>query len=799
MKTKLSTLGFRLLALILTLNSALTPKSVENICPSFADPAISAYVTAYPNYTGTPPQVFPDPNAYFAVTVPDGQPLDPGVYPAWCVDANTTITLQTPFGAFPGDFFIGSLIPTCDEGALATVPNHGGTPPVGPPPVTTLETWHKVEYILNHRGDNYFWNVQVAINRLVGGPSANDPNYPLKEGYPQVTSAAAVDALVADANANAASWIPSCTDKAAVLFNIDFNWDRVATDPQLLVLEVPMACIGDRVWLDTNGNGVQDAGEPGKSGVTVQLYTCNGNGLGTLVGTTTTDIDGFYHFRVLPGDYIVNVLPPPGYTFTTSNVGSDDAVDSDVDVTGKMACTTLVGGEVDNTWDAGLVVGIDQCVTLSKTAASDHTSNGGQMTYTYTVHNCGNTIFSNLAIVDDNGTPAYPGDDFTVASGIFLNVGETKSFEKTVYLPVPTCAGTGGSTSAGTLITEVLPSGDIKVTFRQSRNLNDNVYGAPAAADGWAGGHTFGNLTGSDKAEFRFTDKSGKVVLDFYSDYVSAVTRSATFPSGYASLGPNGGDGKMVLGLASWVLSYTSTLADSLNATGPFNAASPYSPYTVNSPTPEASFPTWDYVDGYTVVVSKDAFGASGFGGVTVPEVHNSPAKTGNNQVFPTPCGDCIKNIARLVTVAADGKTITGVLASDDATVCTGDATPPSPPCLLTHGALKIDKNTIQLPIKNGGTTDIYLTEVDLAWPQAINGKLKKVTLNGDVWVGLTGSPASLTSGFTSDPNKRKIAKGQTKTLVLQFEKNASKTLSDYSGGVVKFGSNSSCSITFLP
>ncbi len=29
--------------------------------------------------------------------------------------------------------------------------------------------------------------------------------------------------------------------------------------------------VGDRVWNDTNGNGVQDAGETGINGVTVQL------------------------------------------------------------------------------------------------------------------------------------------------------------------------------------------------------------------------------------------------------------------------------------------------------------------------------------------------------------------------------------------------------------------------------------------------------------------------------------------------------------------------------------------------
>src|SRR6185503_13947470 len=133
--------------------------------------------------------------------------------------------------------------------------------------------------------------------------------------------------------------------------------------------------------------------------------------------------------------------------------------------------------------------------------------------------------------------------------------------------PTPLCADGSGS-SAGTLDVQVLANGDVKVIFRQSRNLNDNVYGTPAPADGWSS-HSFGNLTGSDKAEFRFTDGAGKVVLDFYLDYVSATNVSAMFPSGYASLGPNGGDGSMVTGAKTNVLWWTSTLADNLNSNGP--------------------------------------------------------------------------------------------------------------------------------------------------------------------------------------------------------------------------------------
>jgi len=50
--------------------------------------------------------------------------------------------------------------------------------------------------------------------------------------------------------------------------------------------------IGNRVWRDTNDNGVQDPGEPGIAGVTVHLYDSNN----VLVGTAVTDANGEYYF-----------------------------------------------------------------------------------------------------------------------------------------------------------------------------------------------------------------------------------------------------------------------------------------------------------------------------------------------------------------------------------------------------------------------------------------------------------------------------------------------------------------------
>ncbi|WP_374241629.1 SdrD B-like domain-containing protein, partial [Zoogloea sp.] len=117
-------------------------------------------------------------------------------------------------------------------------------------------------------------------------------------------------------------------------------------------LVAPSASYGDRVWLDKNANGVQDAGEAGLAGVTVKLL----NSAGSVVATTTTDANGNYLFNNLtPGDYSAQVVAPTGYFISAKDQGGNDATDSDFDpTTGKTISTTLVAGENDLSWDAGL-------------------------------------------------------------------------------------------------------------------------------------------------------------------------------------------------------------------------------------------------------------------------------------------------------------------------------------------------------------------------------------------------------------------------------------------------------------
>ncbi|HVU15093.1 MAG TPA: SdrD B-like domain-containing protein, partial [Phototrophicaceae bacterium] len=181
----------------------------------------------------------------------------------------------------------------------------------------------------------------------------------------------------------------------------------------------PLATIGDRVWVDANTNGIQDSNEQGMKGVRVNLL----DGLGNLLKSTTTDTQGNYTFEnLLPGSYIVQVVLPKGYRFTTPDQGSDDTVDSDVNTsTGRTPVTTLDYGEIDLTWDAGIVLvpSAGALGTLGDTVWLDRNRNGVQdagepgipnATVTLTLPG-GTTV---TTVTDSNGkylfTGLFPGD-----------------------------------------------------------------------------------------------------------------------------------------------------------------------------------------------------------------------------------------------------------------------------------------------------------------------------------------------------------------------------------------------------
>jgi len=148
--------------------------------------------------------------------------------------------------------------------------------------------------------------------------------------------------------------------------------------------------LGNRVWYDTNNNSQIDSGEQGISGVRVELYLDDGDGVfdagDTLLAFDTTDSNGHYRFDGLEaGNYVV-VIAADNFR----NTGGSDTVPSD---------------PLSGYWSSGTSI-------ASNGAISDSTS----------------TDPDNDTDSDDNGITAFTGSaiDYVAASAVTLGPGNSE-------------------------------------------------------------------------------------------------------------------------------------------------------------------------------------------------------------------------------------------------------------------------------------------------------------------------------------------------------------------------------------
>ncbi len=106
------------------------------------------------------------------------------------------------------------------------------------------------------------------------------------------------------------------------LINVDLN-DEYTLNAGLTIL----SSIGDKIWNDINGNGLQEIDEPGISNVIVNLHRASD---GIIVSTTTSDSGGVYGFiNILSGNYFISMSPSSVYIHTKLNF-SNSALNSDI-------------------------------------------------------------------------------------------------------------------------------------------------------------------------------------------------------------------------------------------------------------------------------------------------------------------------------------------------------------------------------------------------------------------------------------------------------------------------------------
>ncbi|RRR75094.1 MAG: DUF11 domain-containing protein, partial [Candidatus Viridilinea halotolerans] len=207
--------------------------------------------------------------------------------------------------------------------------------------------------------------------------------------------------------------------------------------------------IGSRVWHDTNGNGIQDPGEPDMTwndlngngvqdpgeGVRLQLLDASGVPTGAEVVTAAqvnpdTPQGDNWRFYVSPHEqYQVRIHPDMflpgqplfGFTPTQRNVGGDTRRDSDADANGIIAVPVGLRSQIDLRYAFGLVEG-DPEPWIDKTAPATVAS-GQQFAYTITYGNRGrraapgvtivDTLPTGLTFVSATGSPSVSGQTIT--------------------------------------------------------------------------------------------------------------------------------------------------------------------------------------------------------------------------------------------------------------------------------------------------------------------------------------------------------------------------------------------------
>ena len=117
--------------------------------------------------------------------------------------------------------------------------------------------------------------------------------------------------------------------------------------------ETGTGSLGDFVWQDTNANGIQDAGELGLEGITVELQSCSGD----FVASTTTDSMGAYRFENVAEDHFqLQFMLPSGYEFSPEKATPEFKLDSNAnETTGVSPCYDMTQGYQRLAVDAGMV------------------------------------------------------------------------------------------------------------------------------------------------------------------------------------------------------------------------------------------------------------------------------------------------------------------------------------------------------------------------------------------------------------------------------------------------------------
>ena len=183
--------------------------------------------------------------------------------------------------------------------------------------------------------------------------------------------------------------------------------------------------VGDRVWIDADHNGLQDSGEAGLNGVTVELLDATGAPIAgkSTVTATRNGVVGSYEFTGLaPDTYRVRFTLPSSYRWTTAGVGTDRSLDSNPTYTLNSDATVVTGpivvsaskadtkGNPHALTDPTIDAGVYQVYALGDYVWEDQNGNGKQDLTEPIVQNV------TVTLTDDLGNPVHDADGALVGT-----------------------------------------------------------------------------------------------------------------------------------------------------------------------------------------------------------------------------------------------------------------------------------------------------------------------------------------------------------------------------------------------
>ncbi|MDX9988156.1 SdrD B-like domain-containing protein [Thiothrix unzii] len=192
-------------------------------------------------------------------------------------------------------------------------------------------------------------------------------------------------------------------------------------DIELLLDPAPIE-IGNRVWLDTDNDGLQDAGENGIPNVQVKLFAG-----ATELATATTAADGTYYFTNAAGTntdskkYGLDQLQPntaytvkfptsvtvsgTTYNLTMAIAGGNTLIDSNAPASGEVtvaAADIPTAGANNHSFDVGYILPTPKMTDLevTKTANLSSVKSGDTVIYTVKVKNNGPDTATGVEVTD---------------------------------------------------------------------------------------------------------------------------------------------------------------------------------------------------------------------------------------------------------------------------------------------------------------------------------------------------------------------------------------------------------------